>query len=171
MVLAACTLVGCSRAPSDATTAGPEQAATELTQRPSGMDGEPGPNRGLDGPEAVQHQRETTAVDAKVTSVRLSDQGDTEANTLIGSASRFGPKDTVYAEVETNGTANGYNIYAKWMAPDGSVLSDYGMRVNEPGMKRTVISMSKPDGWEKGTHSIEIAINGETQQTITFSVQ
>ena len=54
---------------------------------------------------------------------------------------------------------------------NGTVLADYGMRVTEAGSSRTVISLSKPDGWPQGTHSIEIAINGQAERTVTFEVQ
>lgn len=119
----------------------------------------------------VEQSRDTTKVDAKVTGVRFSDSGDTEAHTLGAATAAFDPNDTVYAEIASSGTAASYSIYAKWIAADGTVLSDYGMLVSEAGPKRTVISLSKPDGWPVGTHSIEIAINGEQQQTAKFVVR
>jgi hypothetical protein len=121
-------------------------------------------------PDAAQPARDTTAVDADVVGVRLSNQGDTEKHTLGAPTTSFGSTDTVYAEVETNGTAGEYTLYAKWFAPDGTELADYGMRINEAGPKRTVISLSKPDGWASGQGKIEIAINGELEETVTFDV-
>lgn len=122
-------------------------------------------------PDAAQPARDTTPVDADVVGVRLSNQGDTENNTLGAPTTAFAPTDTVYAEVETSGTASEYTLYAKWMAPDGSELADYGMRIGEAGTKRTVISLSKPDGWAQGQGKIEIAINGELEETVTFDVR
>lgn len=121
-------------------------------------------------PDLAMPQRDTTPVDAKVVNVRLSDEGNTETHTLGMPTTRFDPKDTVYAEVETSSTAKEYTIYAKWMTADGTVLADYGMRVDQPGTQRTVISLSKPDGWPQGKNSIEIAINGKTERTVTFEV-
>jgi hypothetical protein len=115
--------------------------------------------------------RETARVDATVTQVRLSDRGDTENRTLGAPRTAFGRHDTVFAEVQTSGGATDYSIYAKWMAPDGTVLSDYGVHVDRPGVQRTVISLSKPDGWMPGEHRIELAINGQKQQTVTFVVR
>lgn len=131
------------------------------------------PDAGLAGmrdPEAG-YQRDTTPVDASVVGVRLSNQGDAEEGTLGMETSSFGPQDTVYAEVETSGTAGAYTLYAKWTAPDGTVLSDYGMSINEAGPVRTIISLSKPDGWEPGEGRIEIAINGKVEQTVPFQVR
>lgn len=121
-------------------------------------------------PDAAQPARDTTPVDADVVGVRLSNQGDTEKHTLGSPTTSFAPTDTVYAEVQTTGTAGEYTLYAKWFAPDGTELADYGMRVTEAGPKRTVISLSKHDGWAKGQGRIEIAINGELEETVTFDV-
>jgi hypothetical protein len=42
--------------------------------------------------------------------------------------------------------------------------------VNNPGTQRTVIRLSEPDGWPKGKNSIELAINGKTERTVTLEV-
>lgn len=127
----------------------------------------------FDAPEFpdATHERDTTPVDATVVGVRLSNQGDTEEGTIGMETGSFGPTDTVYAEVETSGTAGAYTLYAKWIAPDGTVLSDYGMSITEAGPTRTVISLSKPDGWEPGEGRIEVAINGKQEKVVTFDVR
>lgn len=136
-----------------------------------------GPSRGTEAglagmrePDAM-HKRDTTPVDASVVGVRLSNEGDAEEGTLGMETSSFGPQDTVYAEVETSGTAEAYNLYAKWTAPDGTVLSDYGMSISEAGPVRTVISLSKPDGWTPGEGTVEISINGKVEQVVPFQVR
>jgi hypothetical protein len=167
--LLATLLAACDRTPQpgqakrDTATTAPELGRNPKAPLPSP---EGRPRR----PDVTIPQRDVAPVDAKVVAVRLSDQGDTEKQTLGMPTSQFGPKDTIFAEIETTGTASGYTIYAKWAAPDGTVLSDYGMKVNEAGLKRTVISLSKPDGWQSGTNTLEIAINGEKQQVATFRV-
>lgn len=133
----------------------------------------PPPTDRLDMPgfPDARHERDTTPVDATVVGVRLSNQGDTEEGTIGMETGSFGPADTVYAEVETSGTAGAYTLYAKWIAPDGTVLSDYGMSITEAGPTRTVISLSKPDGWEPGQGRIEVAINGKVERTVPFQVR
>lgn len=122
-------------------------------------------------PSAKMPERDTTVVDTAIDAVTLSSEGDTEQNTLGAPATRFGPQDSVYAEIRSNGTASAYTIYAKWTGADGEVLADYGIKVNEAGPKRTVISLSKPDGWPAGRNKVELAINGQVQRTVTFDVQ
>jgi len=165
LILAACQPSQApDKAKSDETKPAVAPVATAPAEPQADREGVPG------RPDLAMPQRDTTPVDAKVVNIRLSDQGDSEKHTLGSPTTRFEPKDTVYAEIETSGSAAAYTIYAKWLTADGTVLADYGMRVDQPGTKRTVISLSKPDGWPKGTHSIEIAINGETERTVTFEV-
>lgn len=164
-------LLACKQANNEASVSPPDQHAAPALDRQrdaaSAGDGAYGPERlALELPK-----RDVTPVDVEVTSVKLSNQGDTENHTLDIPTASFDPKDTVYAEIATNGTASEYTVYAKWVAADGAVLSDYGMRVNEPGLKRTVISLSKPDGWPTGDNRLEIAVNGEPQQVVVFKVQ
>jgi hypothetical protein len=150
----------------DTTTPAPErQQAAKLP------DAKATPEGGMRNLSAEMPQRDTTPVDATIDAVTLSAEGDTEQNTLGPPRTRFKPKDSVYAEIRSNGTASAYTIYAKWTGADGEVLADYGIRVNEAGPKRTVISLSKPDGWPAGENRIELAINGRVQRTMTFRVE
>ena len=163
-----CTMPACQRAvdaaaPAPASIAGaPDAPAIDgLTSNPKA-----GPER----PQFSQPVRDTTPVDARVVGVTLSNHGDTEDHTIGMPSETFDPKDTVYAEIESTGSAGEYTLYATWVGTDGSVLSDYGVRVSEAGMERTVLSLSKPDGWASGTYQIRIAINGQEQETATFEV-
>jgi hypothetical protein len=172
IALAACVLLGCQ--PSQPTT----QAAAKpggstqpsLPPEPPSPDARIGPSP-PNGVETGAPARDTTPVEASVRDVTLSNHGDTEKNTLGIPVSRFGPNDSVYAEIRSEGTASEYTIYAKWIGADGVTLADYGIKLNIAGPSRTVISLSKPDGWPLGKNKIELAINGKAQRTVTFDVQ
>ncbi len=169
LILLAIALTACQRAPQT-----PESPAAPANTSPPPTvqaPARPGPDASPNLPDMAQPKRDTTPVDVHLVNVRLSKQGNTEQNTLGSPATTFSPTDTVYAEVETSGTAGAYTLYAKWLAPDGAVLSDYGMRINEAGPRRTVISLSKPDGWAKGQGRIELAINGKVERAVPFQVQ
>lgn len=168
--LIAALLLGCQPSQPDSATEAPSSvpdpvaadSARPAPEAPSDMQ----PSLPTDTPE-----RDTTVVDTVIDEVKLSAEGDTEQNTLGLPANTFAPQDSVYAEIRTNGTANAYTIYAKWIGADGAVLADYGIRVDEAGPKRTVISLSKPDGWAPGENRIELAVNGRVLRTVTFQVQ
>ncbi|WP_169447773.1 hypothetical protein [Luteimonas mephitis] len=148
------------------TTPAQEQAPAAKLPPASAVDAD-----SMRDPSSALPERDTTPVDTVIDAVTLSAEGDTEQNTLGPPKTHFGPKDSVYAEIRSNGTASAYTIYAKWTGADGEVLADYGIRVNEAGPKRTVISLSKPDGWPAGRNNIELAINGKTLRTVAFDVQ
>lgn len=114
--------------------------------------------------------RNTAEVDAKLGNVILSDSGDAESSEIGAPTTSFEPSDTVYALVETDGTAP-YVLYAKWIDSSGTVLSDYGVQVTETGARKTVISLSKPDGWSPGQNRVELAINGQQGKIFPFEVR
>ncbi|MEZ0475391.1 hypothetical protein AB6713_12335 [Luteimonas sp. B3_2_R+30] len=166
-------LAACGRSPEAPEAALEEdkssQAAPPSAARPAAStDAERDPPAPL---PAELNARDATEVDAEIVQVRLSDYGDMEKKVVGSAVSHFAPTDTVYAEVESAGTADAYTIYAKWISNEGDVLADYGVRVDQPGSQRTIISLSKPDGWSSGKNTIELAINGEHEQTVTFQVQ
>lgn len=142
----------------------PAQTADPATQAP------PGAMQPELPAEPAAPQRNTAVVDARIENVVLSDQGDPDAGTIGAPKARFEPTDTVYAAVETDGTANEYTLYAKWTDANGEVLSDYGMTVDGVGKQRKVLSLSKPDGWAEGRYGIELVINDGNRRTVNFDV-
>jgi hypothetical protein len=162
-------LLGCqpSHPPSDGARA---EATSTPKRTPATLPPPAAEDRMHDALDAMP-KRDATPVDTVIDAVILSADGDTEHNTLGAPTTRFGPTDSVYAEIRSNGTASSYTIYAKWTGANGEVLADYGIKVNEAGPNRTVISLSKPDGWPAGQNKIELAINGKTLRTVTFDVQ
>lgn len=153
-------------APAPAAEQAPPAPVASPPARPDlGTGFEPPPDTSITG------ARDTTSVDARITGVRLSNVGDPEAGVVGLAADSFDTDDVVYVEVQTTGSAKAYTLYAKWMAGDGSVLADYGVNVDQPGLQRTVISLSKPDGWPKGSNSVRLAINGQPERIVTFKVR
>jgi hypothetical protein len=120
---------------------------------------------------SIAGARDTTPVDARIAGVRLSNVGNTEAGMVGLAVDSFAPDDVVYVEVQTSGSSKAYTLYAKWMASDGNVLADYGVNVGQPGSQRTVISLSKPDGWPKGSNSVRLTINGQPERIETFEIR
>lgn len=168
----ALVLTACQRPAEPEKTAAPEKprSAAAASGPADAVDGAVR-DPALAGPEAAMPERDTTPVDTRIVQVQLSNSGNTETNTFGMPTARFTPTDSVYAEVQTQGTATSYTLYAKWIGADDSVLAEYGMKVQEAGPKRTVISLSKPDGWPAGTNRIELSINGKLEKTATFDVR
>lgn len=168
LLLLAVLLVSCRQSPAPEGEAplqgaGPTSAADGAGETKEAK--EPGQ------PHFELNARDSTPVEANIVQVRLSNQGSPESDLVGAETTRFEPTDTVYAMVETNGKRGGYTLYAKWIASDGGVLSEYGTRVADAGAQRTVVSLSKPDGWVRGKYTIELAINSQQGRQVSFEVQ
>jgi hypothetical protein len=113
---------------------------------------------------------DATPVDAHVVDVALAADRD-DARIGHGRSRPFAPTDAVFLAVRTDGSASGYTLSAKWLAPDGSVLTEYGQAVGNAGSADTVLSLSRPDGWPAGDYRVELAINGQPARTVAFAVR
>lgn len=172
MILACLLLAACSSSQDESAT--DAAAAPEADTAPARDVVTEGPERGIDPegllplsmPEAVI---DTTPVDTEVTRIDSSNQAsETELTGMV--SENFGPKDSVYLDIRTRGTAEKYTISSKWFYPDGEVITENSQVVNGAGPTSTIFSMSKPDGWAPGTYKVEISINGQLKQTKTFQV-
>lgn len=156
------------------------KAAADLEESKASKQAEAtGPGKAPPPPEAVQPEpmagpavqhRNTEVVDARIVEVTLSDHGNPESGFIGATKTRFRPSDTVYVLVETDGSANGYTLYAKWLDDKRNVLSEYGLTVSQPGRQRQVLSLSKPDGWNPGRHAVELVINDGKRRSVNFDV-
>lgn len=175
-LLVAVLLTACDPSPSTSGASEPQESvaahpATPAEPEVSGTAVQPEAAEPPGQPDFALDARDTTAVNASITGVRLSSQGDAEEKIIGAETSRFLPTDTVYAQVETRGTGEAYTLYSKWISSDGTVLADYGTRVSDPGVQRTVVSLSKPDGWSSGRNRMELAINAQKSQVVFFEVE
>ncbi len=84
----------------------------------------------------------------------------------------FGPKDTIYASVATEGTATGVTLRAKWTYGDaGTVVHDENLSISPTGPTNTEFQISKPTPWPAGKYKVEISANGTTVASKDFEIQ
>ena len=108
----------------------------------------------------------------KVTSIDLGkaigpDKKVTEA------ATTFGPKDTIYAVVSSEGTGPDVKLTAKWTYGDqGQSVKDEDQTVTPNGTTgATEFHVSKPGGWPVGKYKVEILADGVSAGVKEFEVQ
>ena len=121
-------------------------------------------------PPPVDPSRAPAVADVKVTEVQLG--------TAVGADKRiaqpktaFSTKDTIFASVATEGTANAAEIAAKWTFGDGQVVNETKRSIAPAGKEVTEFSIQKPDGWPAGNYKVEISLNGKPADSKTFTVQ
>jgi hypothetical protein len=88
-------------------------------------------------------------------------------NRVVEEIGDFAPRDTVYATVETEGTASG-TLAARWTFEDGQVVDEQSRSVS--GAQVTEFHLSHPDGWPAGHYEVIISLDGEEVERSGFDV-
>jgi hypothetical protein len=110
----------------------------------------------------------TTAV--RVTDVTLgrSVGGD---KAIADRADTFGPNDTIYASVATEGSANNATLRARWTFEDGQVVDESTKTIAPSNRERTEFHISKPNGWPAGKYKLEVFLDNRSVETKDFEVR
>lgn len=91
--------------------------------------------------------------------------------TVTEPTTTFGPMDTIYASVRTEGTAASTAIGARWTFEDGQLVDESSQTIAPTGPEVTEFHLSHPDGWPPGSYEVAISVDGETVETQSFTVE
>ena len=84
----------------------------------------------------------------------------------------FGPKDTIYASVSTDGAAPSKTIAAKWtFGTAGKLVKADSQTIAPTGPAATEFHISKPSGWPVGKYKVEISVDGSPAGSKEFEVK
>ncbi len=86
-------------------------------------------------------------------------------------ATTFGPKDTIYASVATEGAAPSKTVAAKWTFQDGQVVKENTETIAPTGPAATEFHIAKPSGWPVGKYKVEISVDGSPAGSKDFEVK
>ena len=111
----------------------------------------------------------TGTATVKVTDVALGRSVGTD-KAIADRTDNFKPNDTIYASVETNGTAPNATLRAKWTFQDGQVVDESTRAIAPNARERTEFHISKPDGWPAGKYKVEVFLNDQPADSKTFEV-
>jgi hypothetical protein len=110
-------------------------------------------------------------VEFHVTGMELGKQID-DGKKVVAPTSTFGPKDTIYVSVATEGASSGANVSAKWTYGDaGQLVKDESQSIAPTGPAATEFHISKPSGWPKGKYKVEVTVNGSPAGSKEFEVK
>ncbi|MEP6768849.1 MAG: hypothetical protein ABJC61_09285 [Acidobacteriota bacterium] len=85
---------------------------------------------------------------------------------------RFGPIDTVFASVSTEGAGKPATLFAKWTFEDGQVIRNDQRTISPSGPAVTGFSVQKPGGWPRGGYKLDVSVDsGGAASTKTFKVE
>lgn len=86
-------------------------------------------------------------------------------------ASEFAAGDTVYAAVDTEGSAPSVKITARWTYEDGQLVDESTKTIAPSGPATTEFHIAKPGGLPAGTYRLEVSVDGKSVGTQEFEVQ
>lgn len=90
---------------------------------------------------------------------------------VTGATTTFGPTDTIYVSVATEGSAASKTIGARWTFEDGQVVSEDSETVSPTGPAATEFHIAKPSGWPAGKYTVAITVDGQAAGRKEFEVK
>lgn len=112
-----------------------------------------------------------TPVPFKVTSVDLGKSIGDDGK-IKEAAAAFGPKDTIYAAITSEGASAKATLKARWTFGAKSQLVNEETRDIAPaGPAVTEFHIAKPSGWPVGKYRVEVSADGAAVATKEFEVR
>jgi hypothetical protein len=94
------------------------------------------------------------------------------ADKRIGTRSTtFGPRDTIYASVMTEGSAPSKTITARWTYQTGQVVKEGSETIAPTGPAATEFHIAKNTAWPAGKYKVEILVDGSSAGMKEFEVR
>jgi hypothetical protein len=109
------------------------------------------------------------AADIRITDVVLGTEVGLDKR-VPHPADVFGPEDTVYVSVVTEGRSSDTLLAARWMRA-GRVLGETSQSIAPDGSATSEFHVSKPGGFEAGEYEVEILVEGQPVQKRRFTVR
>jgi hypothetical protein len=108
----------------------------------------------------------------KVTDIDVG-RSITADKTIAEKTDSFGPVDTFYASVKTDGSGPSATLTARWTYEDGQVVDESRQDIAPTGSATVTVTefhVSKPDGWPAGGYKVEVLLNGASAGARDFKV-
>jgi hypothetical protein len=83
----------------------------------------------------------------------------------------FGPRDTIYVSVATEGAAPSKTIAVKWSYQDGQVIKEGKETIAPSGPAATEFHIAKASGWPAGKYKVEVTVDGSSAGSKEFEVK
>jgi hypothetical protein len=112
-----------------------------------------------------------TPVPFKVASVDLGKSiGDDKR--IKDAATTFGPHDTIYVAISTEGVSPKATLKARWtFGAKGTLVNEETRDIAPTGPAVTEFHIAKPSGWPVGKYTLEVSADGSAVATKDFVVQ
>ena len=106
----------------------------------------------------------------KVQSVDLG-KGIGANKRIIKPGATFGPRDTIFAVVNSVGVSSRVTMAAQWKDARGNTIAEYSQAVAPSGPAATEFHVSHAKGWPAGKYSVLLTANGSAAGTKAFDIK
>ncbi len=89
---------------------------------------------------------------------------------VTASSETFGVRDTIYASVETSGTASGQLLRVMWTMGAETVRTD-SLRLDGNGPTVSEFHISRPQAWPAGPYRVTVTLDDGPAQTKDFTIR
>jgi hypothetical protein len=87
-------------------------------------------------------------------------------------ATTFGPKDTIYVSISSEGVAAKATIKVRWTyGAKGTLVNEESRDFAPTGPAGTEFHITKPSGWPAGAYKVEVSADGAVVATKDFEVK
>jgi hypothetical protein len=114
----------------------------------------------------------TAAQAVRITDVGLGRSIDAQGRIAAGAdTDNFARTDTIYVSVNTDGSAAGSRLTARWTFEDGQVVDETSRTLSATGPAITEFHISNPGGFPSGRYAVEILLDGRTVEREEFTIR
>jgi hypothetical protein len=106
----------------------------------------------------------------QVTDVRLGSEVGLDKR-VAAEAAAFGPQETVFVSIVTEGFASQVRLTARWMDPSGKLLGEMDQAIAPAGTAVSEFHLWKPGGFAPGAYQVEIWMDGARVAARSFTVE
>ncbi|MES2124414.1 MAG: hypothetical protein V4503_06965 [Gemmatimonadota bacterium] len=85
-------------------------------------------------------------------------------------ATTFGPRDTMYVSVRTDGVGDG-TLSAHWSTKAGKLVDSSSQPITSSGESRTEFHVMKKSAWPVGEYQVDVMLNGVSAGSKTYEVK
>jgi hypothetical protein len=86
-------------------------------------------------------------------------------------AAAFGPQDTVFVSIVTEGFSSQVRLTARWTDPSGKLLGEMDQAIAPAGTAVSEFHLWKPGGFALGAYQVEIWMDGARVAARSFTVE
>jgi hypothetical protein len=106
----------------------------------------------------------------KVTGIELG-KSLTPDRKIAAPTTTFGPRDTIFAVIASEGTSKSTKVGTRWTFQDTSLVAEDSQDLGPTGPAWTEFHITKPTRWLKGKYAVEVTVDSVAAGRKEFEIK